>query len=512
MVKFLFAYFAQLLSSLIEKTNKNFLDTIDAVFSTTIELIEKIFFCDLGGMPLIVLWILGGGIFFSLRFGFISIRGFLHAIAIASGKYNQSDNESEGEVSPFQALATALSGTVGLGNIAGVAIAIQMGGTGAVFWMSIVAFLGMSSKFVECTLGQKYRQVNPDGTVAGGPMYYLSQGLAKRGLPRLGSLLGILFAIFGVGASFGGGNMFQANQSFAALASLTPAIESYDWLFGLTVAGLVGLVIIGGISRIGVVTSKLVPLMIAIYLAGCLWVIGTNIMAIPKAIAIILQQAFSPTAVEGGLIGLLVQGVRRSVFSNGAGLGSAAIAHAAAKTKEPIGEGIVSILEPFIDTILICNLTGLVIVLTGMYGDNITVDVSGSELTAAAFAQVIPWFPILLTLVIFLFGFSTMITWSYYGERCWAYLFGEQNSLIYKGIFLLCIFIGSIVNLGTVVDFSDIMLLAMALPNLIGCMFLSGEVAADLNNYWLNLKQNSASISQSLMIVEKPQEEELLEK
>lgn len=459
------------------------LNKIDLIFSQIVSAIEQVLFFSIGGMPLIILWIIGGGLFFTLRFGFISIRSFKHAIDIARGKY-ANEEEGVGEVSPFQALATALSGTVGLGNIAGVAIAIQIGGAGAVFWMSVAAFLGMSSKFIECTLGQQYRQVNSDGTVAGGPMYYLTDGLDKMGWGKLGRVLGILFAVFCMGSSFGGGNMFQANQSFAALTALFPGIESYNWVFGITVALLVGLVIIGGISRIGIVTSQLVPVMIAIYLVACLWVIGLNITEIPHAISIIVARAFSPVAVEGGLVGLLVQSVRRSAFSNGAGLGSAAIAHSAAKTKEPVREGIVAILEPFIDTIVICNLTALVIVVTGMYGENIPADISGSELTAAAFARVISWFPYVLAIVIFLFGFSTMITWSYYGERCWAFLFGENNTLIYKGIFLFCIFIGSVVNLGAVVNFSDMMLLSMAFPNLIGCFILSGKVAQDLQNYW----------------------------
>ena len=463
------------------------LNKIDLIFAQIVSVIEELLFFSIGGMPLIILWIIGGGLYFTLRFGFISIRGFKHAIEIARGKYDDRE-EGIGQVSPFQALATALSGTVGLGNIAGVAIAIQIGGAGAVFWMSVAAFLGMSSKFIECTLGQKYRQVNSDGTVAGGPMYYLTDGLDKLGWGKLGKVLGILFAIFCMGSSFGGGNMFQANQSFAALTALFPAIENYNWVFGIVVAFLVGLVIIGGISRIGIVTSKLVPVMIAIYLFACLWVIGLNITKIPHAISTIVQRAFSPIAVEGGLVGLLVQSVRRSAFSNGAGLGSAAIAHSAAKTKEPIREGIVALLEPFIDTIVICNLTALVIVITGMYGENIPADISGSELTAAAFARVISWFPYVLAIVIFLFGFSTMITWSYYGEKCWAYLFGDNNTLIYKGIFLICIFIGSVVNLGTIVDFSDMMLLAMAFPNLIGCFILSGKVAKDLQSYWATIK------------------------
>jgi AGCS family alanine or glycine:cation symporter len=368
-----------------------FLERIDLVFSKAIALMEKIFFLSIGDIPLIILWMMGGSIFFTLRFGLINIRGFKHAVNIARGKYDCFDDESEeGEVSSFQALATALSGTVGLGNIAGVAIAIQIGGPGAVFWMSAAAFVGMSSKFIECTLGQQYRQINPDGTVAGGPMYYLSRGLAELGLPQLGKVLAILFAIFGIGGSFGGGNMFQANQSFAALTALFPAMASYDWLFGLIVALLVGLVIIGGITRIGIVTSKLVPLMIGIYLAGCFWVIGVKITEVPTAINIIFQQAFGPTAVEGGLVESLVQGIRRSAFSNGSGLGAAAITHAAAKTKKPIKEGLVAILEPFIDTIVICNLTALVIILTGMYGDSVAITTNDSELIA--------WLPFVLAI------------------------------------------------------------------------------------------------------------------
>ncbi len=471
---------------------ENLLLGIDAVFSNLVAAIEKVFFVSVAGIPLIILWIIGGGIFCTLRMGFINIRGFKHAIDVARGKYDRPNSDSEGEVTPFQALATALSGTIGLGNIAGVAIAIQMGGPGAVFWMSVAAILGMSSKFVECTLGMKYRNIKPDGTVAGGPMYYLSMGLSKRGLPNLGKNLALFFAIFGIGASFGGGNMFQANQSFAALSAVIPFVEKYNWAFGLLVVLLVGLVIVGGISRIGVVTSRLVPAMVIIYLLGCFWILAVRITEVPAAFMTTIEQAFSPQAVEGGIAGVLVQGIRRSAFSNGAGLGSAAIAHSAAKTEKPIAEGIVAVLEPFIDTVVICNLTALVIIITGTYGNQVEPDLSGSELTAAAFATVIDWFPLVLALVIFLFGFSTMITWSYYGQQCWAYLFGQKNILTYKSIFLLFIFIGSVVNLGAVVDFSDIMLLAMSVPNIIGCILLSEEVAIDLKDYWQRLKPESS--------------------
>ncbi len=314
-------------------------------------------------------------------------------------------------------------------------------------------------------------------------MYYLETGLSKIEMDRLGKILAVIYAVFCVGASFGAGNMFQVNQSFAALAALFPGVESYNWLFGLVIMLLVGLVIIGGITRIGMVTSKLVPLMIGIYLLGCLWVIAVKITEVPTALETIMHQAFSPIAVEGGLVGLLVTSMRRSAFSNAAGLGVAAIAHSAAKNKEPIREGIVSMLEPFIDTIVICNCTALVIILTGIYGENIPPGIDGSKLTALAFAQVINWFPYVLAIIIFLFGFSTIIAWSYYGEKAWYYLFQDSNVFIYKGLFLLFIFLGAIANLDLVVDFSDFMLLALSVPNIIGCIFLSGVVAVELKKY-----------------------------
>ncbi|MGB5593359.1 MAG: alanine/glycine:cation symporter family protein [Crocosphaera sp.] len=461
----------------------HFLDNIDRLFSTLVTLIERVLFFEVAHFPLIILWLLMGGIFLTLRMGFINIFGFKHALDIAFGKYDNPDDDLQGEVSSFQALATALSASIGLGNIAGVAIAIQMGGPGAVCWMTLAGFLGMSNKFVECTLGVKYRTINPDGTIVGGPMYYLSKGLKDLGKEQLGRGLAIFYCIAGLGSALGGGNMFQANQSFAALAAVVPGVKDYDWLFGLTLALLVGLVIIGGISRIGVITSKLVPLMVCFYLLGCFWVLWVNFTAIPAAFTLMFEGAFSPSGVEGGIIGIFVQGIRRSAFSNGAGLGSAAMAHAVAKTKEPIQEGIVSILEPFIDTIVICNVTALVIITTGMYGESVGEDISGSTLASMAFAQVINWFPFVLVGIICLFGFSTMITWCYYGEQCWAYVFGKPSSIVFKVIFLSCIFLGSVVSLGAVVDFSDMMLLTLAIPNLLGCLLLSGKVAKSLKEY-----------------------------
>ena len=462
-----------------EATESGFLSAIDSVFSSIVDFLATIFFFEIAGIPFIVLWLIVAAIFFTVRMGFINLRGFKHAIDVVQGKYD--DPHDEGDVSHFQALATALSGTVGLGNIAGVAIAVQVGGPGAVLWMTLGGFFGMTSKFVECTLGQMYRRILPDGTVAGGPMYYISQGLAERGMRPVGKVLAILFAILCVIASFGGGNMFQANQAYAAVAGIFPVLP--NWVFGLLVAILVGFVIIGGISRIASVTSRLVPAMAVIYVLACLWIIVTNLPQVPNAIGTIFTQAFSPTAVEGGIIGVLVQGVRRSAFSNEAGMGSAAIAHSAARTDEPLREGIVALLEPFIDTIVICNLTALTIVITGIYQDTTAAQLNGVELTAAAFNTVIGWFPILLAIAVALFAFSTMISWSYYGEKCWSYMFGSNSALIYKGIFVVCVFIGSVVNLGAVLDFSDMMLLAMAFPNLLGCYILSGKVASALKDY-----------------------------
>lgn len=465
-----------------------FLAGLDAVFSQIVNVLAQVFFFEIFGLPFIVLWLILGAIFFTLRMGFINIRGFKHSFDVVTGKYD--DPNDEGDVSHFQALATALSGTVGLGNIAGVALAVQVGGPGAIFWMTLGGFFGMSSKFVECSLAQMYRRIQPDGSVAGGPMYYLSKGLGERGLHPLGQGLAVLFALLCILASMGGGNMFQANQAYAALAGIFPALP--NWIFGLIVAVLVGVVIIGGITRIASVTARLVPAMAVIYVLGCLWILLNNLPEIPGAFGTIFVQAFSPEAVGGGFLGTLVQGIRRSAFSNEAGMGSAAIAHSAARTDEPLREGVVALLEPFIDTIVICNLTGLTIVITGVYRD--VTDVSGVELTAAAFNSVVGWFPIVLAIAVVLFAFSTMISWSYYGEKAWSYLFGEDTSIVYKGIFVICVFIGSVVNLGAVLDFSDMMLLAMAFPNLLGCYFLSGKLASALNDYMDRLNSGQMPI------------------
>ena len=460
-----------------------FLGAIDAVFSAIVSALEQIIFFSIGGMPLIVLWLIIGAVFFTLRMSFINIRGFRHAINVVRGQYD--DPNEPGEVTHFQALSAALSATVGLGNIAGVAIAIQLGGPGAVFWMTVAGFFGMSSKFTECTLGQMYRIVMPDGRVSGGPMHYLSRGLAEKGLRPLGKILAGVFCVFCIGGSIGGGNMFQANQSFAGVAATVPALQNFSWLYGIVLAALVGLVIIGGIRRIGAVAEILVPGMCIIYVLASLWIILLNLTEVPAAFGTIIGGAFAPTAVAGGFVGVLVQGFRRSAFSNEAGIGSAAIAHAAARTDEPIREGIVALLEPFIDTIIVCNMTALVIILTGVYSNS---QADGVQMSFDAFATVISWFPLILSLAVFLFAFSTILSWGYYGERAWAYLFGEGSMRIYQLIYVIFVFIGSVVNLGSVLDLGDMMLLSMAFPNLLGCYVLSGKVAAALDDYMKRLQ------------------------
>ncbi len=463
------------------------LQVIDSVFAQIVAVMSSVLFFSISGIPLIVLWLVSGAIFFTIRMGLINFRAFKHAIFVVQGHFD--DPSEEGEVSHFQALAAALSATVGLGNIAGVSVAVSVGGPGAVVWMTLAGLFGMTSKFVECTLAQKYRVVAEDGTVSGGPMHYLSSGLADRGLGQLGKGLAGLFAVLCIFASLGGGNMFQANQSYAAIAGLVPLFP--NWAYGLGIAFLVGLVIIGGIKRIGSVAGALVPAMCLIYVLAALWILVSNFSQIPAAFSSIIQGAFSPEAVEGGFIGVLVQGIRRAVFSNEAGVGSAAIAHAAAKTKEPIREGIVALLEPFIDTVVICNMTALVVVITGAYTQE---GLKGVEITKEAFGSAISWFPVILTLAVFLFAFSTMISWSYYGERCWAYLFGNHTIQIYHGIYVVCIFIGSVVNLGAIIDFTDMMFFCMAFPNMLGGFIMSNEVAADLNDYMSRLKSGAMPV------------------
>ncbi len=445
-------------------------------------------------IPFIVLWLILGSVFFTIFMRFINISGFKHAIELIRGKYDNP--KDRGEVSHFQALTTALSATVGLGNIAGVAIAITIGGPGATFWMIIAGLLGMSSKFVECTLGVKYRNIDKNGVVSGGPMYYLSKGLKKRNLAVLGSVLAVIFSILVIGASFGGGNMFQANQAFSQITTVIPFLEGKGFIFGIALAVIVGFVIIGGIKRIANVTDKIVPFMAVLYVGTALVIIFMNIAHTGEAFKLIINGAFSAAAIKGGIIGVLIVGFQRAAFSNEAGVGSASIAHSAVKTEEPVTEGIVALLEPFIDTVVICTMTALVIIFTGLYEN--PEGLEGAPLTSAAFASVLPWFPYLLVLAIFLFAFSTMISWSYYGVKGFDYLFGRLfekffgsrkiAATIYKLIFLGFIIVGTCCTLGAVVDFADMMILSMAFPNILGLIILAPEVKKDLKSYLKRVK------------------------
>ncbi len=491
------------ISALVHQIDHGFTQLVDLL------ILRVLFFDANTGMPLIVLWLIGAALFFTVRMRFINLRGFAQAIAIVRGQYDQPDEA--GEVSHFQALATALSATVGLGNIAGVAIAIQLGGPGAVFWMTVAGFFGMTTKFVECTLAQTYRQIRPDGTVAGGPMYYLAHGLADLGYPRLGRILATIFAFCCIFGAVGGTSLFQTNQSYQTIAVVLPGLATQSWIYGLLFASLVGLVIVGGIQRIGSVTATLVPAMCVIYVAAAVWILITHLTDIPHAIHLIITEAFSPQAAEGGVVGVIVQGLRRSAFSNEAGIGSSAIAHAAARTQEPIREGLVALLEPFIDTIVICNMTALVVILTGAYQQPVVGDLAGAELTALAFGSAIPWFPPILAIAVFIFAFSTVIAWGYYGEQGWMYLFGEfgtPSQIIYKTLLLFAVFLGAIASPASVVNFGDGMLLAMAFPNLLGLYFLSGTVAHQLQDYWTRYLTTPSESAIAISANETPTQQE----
>ncbi len=441
-------------------------------------------------IPLIVLWLLGGGIFFSFYMGFPNLRYFGQSIRIVRGTYD--DPTDPGEVTHFQALTAAVSGTVGLGNIAGVAIAISIGGPGATFWMILAGLFGMTSKFVECTLGVKYREIDENGVVSGGPMYYLTKGLAAQGMPNLGKILAVIAAIFIIGGAYGAGAMFQVNQSSIQftneLSALTGGESSLffgrPWLFGIIFAAAVGLVIIGGIRQITHVTELLVPIMAITYVSASLVVIFSHFGDIPAAFGQIFTVHLGD-GVAGGIIGVLIQGLRRATFSNEAGLGSASIAHSAAKTKEPVSEGLVAVLEPFIDTVVICTITALVIILTGSVDASDTSTLAGIGLTSKAFATVIDWFPYILTIAVVMFAFSTSITWFYYGQRSFLWLFGNNKNadLAFKVSYLLVLIIGSAMSLGPVMGMADSLLLAIGFPNILGLFLLRKEVKAMLVDY-----------------------------
>jgi AGCS family alanine or glycine:cation symporter len=472
----------------------------DAVAPATSWIFKIIFFTAFKvgeiEVPFILIWLAGTAIFLTVYFKFINITSFGLALRTVRGKYSKPTDP--GEITHFQALTAALSATVGLGNIAGVAIAISKGGPGAAFWMVVLGLVGMTTKFAECTLGVRYRDIDANGKVSGGPMKYLKKGLAERGLGKLGAVLAVVFAVLCVGASLGGGNMFQINQACSQFVEISGGSESilaeYRWVFGAVIAVLVGVVIIGGITRIANVTSRLVPLMCFTYILGAIAVLATHMDKIPAAISLIVSTAFTPDAYVGGLIGAMLVGIQRGSFSNEAGIGSAPIAHAAVKTSKPASEGIVALLEPFIDTVVVCSMTALVIVITGNYGEALSGSSTGEgiAITSQAFASVITWFPFVLFIAVTLFAFSTLISWSYYGQQAWACLFGTSKpaDLSYKFLFLLCIVLGASMSLGAVTDFSDGMLLGMCFPNLIGVYLLLPVIKEEL----LSFRKHAAEI------------------
>ena len=476
---------------------------IDEAFKPISDFFSDVVFFEIGGYPFVIFLLVGSAAFFTIYFGFPNIRYFWTSINVVRGKYDEiekTDSDSkDGEVSHFQALATAVSGTVGNGNIAGVALAIALGGPGATFWMIVCGLLGMSTKFVECTLGVYYRDVDDDGVVYGGPMYYISKGLKSKGFATLGKVAGALFAIFCIGGSFGGGNAAQSNQATIVLKDLF----GYDSTFagamiGIVLATFVGIIIIGGIKRIASVTEKIVPFMALLYILACIYILGINFSFIDDAIALIIKEAFNPTAVGvGGIIGVLMVGFKRAAFSNEAGAGSASIAHSAVKTKYAASEGLVALLEPFIDTVVICTMTALVIITfnsTGAFvygGDGmggVMIDgamYEGAGITSKAFAQYIPYSDVFLTIAVVLFAVSTMISWSYYGLQSWKFLFGRGKvaDMTYKILFLVFVVIGAAASMNSIWAFSDAMIFAMVFPNMIGLYFLFPIVKEQLSKY-----------------------------
>ena len=477
---------------------------VNAIFAKVTGPFVGLIFAPIPGtsFPWIVMWLVVAATIFTVYFSFVQVRYVKHGIQLVKGDY--SDPNDAGEVSHFQALTTALSGTVGLGNIAGVAVAVGIGGPGATFWMILAGLMGMASKFTECTLAVKFRNEYEDGTVSGGPMYYISKGFAEKGLPG-GKFLAVLFAIFCILGALGGGNMFQANQAHAQISGI---VGDYPgWITGVVFASLVFAVIVGGVQSIARVTEKVVPLMGILYVGAALIIILVNYDQIGTAFSQIFNGAFTGLGVAGGMVGALIQGFKRAAFSNEAGVGSAAIAHAAVRTKEPITEGFVSLLEPFIDTVVICTMTALVITIsgqlitdpaTGLYvieaGKIATVGgTSGVGLTSAAFASAFSWFPYVLAVAVVLFAFSTMISWSYYGLKAWTYLFGEgkMSELVFKVMFCVFVVIGAAASLGPVIDFSDAAIFAMAVVNITGIYFLLPVVKKELASYVARLADGS---------------------
>ncbi|MEV6575028.1 alanine/glycine:cation symporter family protein [Streptomyces sp. NPDC051577] len=458
-------------------------------------------------LPLIVAWLVVAGLVFSGWFGLVQIRKFRLAVNVVRGKYDEKG--STGEVNHFQALTAAVSGTVGLGNIAGVAVAVSIGGPGATFWMILCGLLGMATKFVEVTLGVKYREVHADGTVSGGPMHYLPKGLAERFGARgktLGKVLAVLASAMILFFGLFGGNLFQVNQSYAQLVSVTGGENGMmgssagALFFGILIAAIVGIVLLGGIRSIASVTSKLVPAMAGIYIAACLVVILVNVSAVPSAISSIIEGAFNPQGVAGGVLGALIVGFKRAAFSNEAGLGSAPIAHSAVKTKHPASEGLVALLEPFIDTVVICTMTALTIVIANpaSYVElrNGGESIGGVTITSDAFGTVLPWFPYILTIAVMLFAISTVLTWGYYCMKAWTHLFGrsQASELTFKVMYTLFAVAGSLLTLQTLIDMADAVLFMLAVINIIGLYLLAPVVKRELNSFLDYVRRRDAGL------------------
>jgi AGCS family alanine or glycine:cation symporter len=467
-------------------------ESINNATAPIAEFIGKIVFFKISlfgaQLPIVVLWLVVGAVFFTFYMRFINIRGFMHAIELVRGDY--SDPKSSGEVSHFQALATAVSGTVGIGNIGGVAVAVTVGGAGATFWLIVAGVLGMSTKFVECTLGVKYRQEFADGHVSGGPMYYLRKGFSELGMDGFGKFMGTFYAVGIFIGALGIGNMFQSNQAYVQLNTVAGgALDGLGWLVGLTLAAVVFSVIIGGIKSIAKITEKIVPFMAVFYCLFAIIVILMNIGSLPQAIANIFSGAFTGEGVAGGVLGAMIIGFQRAVFSNEAGIGSASIAHAAVKTNEPVTEGVVSVLEPFIDTIVICTITALVIGTAQVADPNFANGARGVAMTSAAFEREFSWFPIPLAFAALMFAFSTMISWSYYGLKGWTYLFGESDAgqTIYKLIFCAFVALGCIVELGPILDISDALVFLICVPNILGLYFLAPIVKREMESYFARI-------------------------
>ena len=486
----------------ISSQEKGLDQKIDEAFQPVSDFFNNVIFFSIGENPFVIYLLVGSAIFFTLYFGFPNIKYFMTSIRVVSGKYDEVEKDEssskDGEVSHFQALTTAVSGTVGNGNIAGVALAIALGGPGATFWMIVCGLMGMSLKFVECTLGVHYRDVDENGVVYGGPMYYLTKGLKEKGFATLGKISAVFFAIFCIGGSFGGGNAAQANQAALVLKDLLGFESTFAGaVIGIILAIVVGVIIIGGIKRIASVTEKIVPFMALLYIVACLYILLVNFSFLDDAIALIVKEAFNPTAIGvGGIIGVLMVGFRRAAFSNEAGVGSASIAHSAVKTKYAASEGLVALLEPFIDTVVICTLTALVIITfnsTGVFAygggeGGVMIDgvmYEGAGITSKAFAEYIPYSDVFLTVAVVLFAVSTMISWSYYGLQSWKFLFGrgEKSDLTYKLLFLSFVIIGSAASMNSIWAFSDAMIFAMVFPNMVGLYILFPVVKEQLTKY-----------------------------